>query len=219
MGKNSVPPFDPKEHEKLQKEIETQVKGIVGDQVPNPRGVDLHKDPHILRSVLHFAAMGFTHKKISEHTGLSPGAVQAMTRSESAKAEILRLQTQFIEQDFRKVFMRILPVAVNTAYGIMTNKKARDQVRLAASEQFMDRALGKPKQVVESNDNALAKVLEKLSGTTDLGAQNDEPIEAEFEKMAKDNASALDSINRNLGDEEPDEDEDEFGEDDEASFP
>ena len=218
MGKKSVPTFDPKQLKNIEKAIETQVKDSSEDHIPQPRGIDLHKDAHILRSVLHFAAFGYSPQKVSELTGLTVSAVRNMTRSPSAQTEILRLQKQLFEKDFRQVFMQILPVAVNTAYGIMTSKKSRDSVKLQASVEFMDRALGKPKQTIENTETTLAQVLEKISGVADV--KNDEPIEAEFEKMAKDNAAAMDSINKNVGDEPSDEEEDdELDEEYEDAFP
>lgn len=186
------PPFDPLEQKYIQNEISKHAKDVIESRIPQPRGIDFEKEPHIVRSVIHFSAMGITPLAISKQIGLAVDAVREIVRSKSAQDEIYRLQKQFIEKDFKQVFMRILPVAINTAQGIMMSKRTKDNVRLQAADIFMDRALGKPTQVIEEKNNLLSEILQKMSGETPKNSE--ETIEAEFEKLAEANSEAMNAI-------------------------
>lgn len=142
-------------------------------------------EPHSIRMILQLSAFGVTPREIAKQTKIKGSIIKAIVKSPSAQAEILRLQKQLFEKDFKQMFMRLLPTAVHTTFNLMTSKKVKDNVRLQAADILMDRALGKPKQVIEETHGGLAEVLEKLNGTNNESNSQNESIEAEFERIAK----------------------------------
>lgn len=184
--KDDSPEVDPR----IERIVDRTVRKNIDQMTPVVQDVDTHLPDHVVRMMISLAAFGKTASAISKETGLPRRAVNAVVESPGGRMEIARLQSRLLEKDMKKFFMQIAPVAVNTAYDLMTSKKTKDHVKLAASEMFMDRAFGKPKQIIEETNINLAEVLSKLEGKKKDASEN-EPIDAEFERMAADNFAAM----------------------------
>jgi hypothetical protein len=61
-----------------------------------------------------------------------------------------------------QIFTKILPEAVATTYSIMTSEKEKSTVRLEAAKQMIDRALGKPKEMIEQKTTIIADVFDEI---------------------------------------------------------
>lgn len=117
-------------------------------------------------------------EQVAQITGLQPETVKQLLTCQRAQEEIEQVQNIFL-RDHKRRLDDILPVAIATAFEIMTDPTAKDQVRADAAFKFMDRVLGKPLQQIEVNDNLLRKVFEQMDADTRnviaLHAQNRPP--------------------------------------------
>lgn len=114
------------------------------------------------KAALHLAAVGGTAKEISEALDIGVQTIRKLLSSESAKEEIHRIQFEIFQKDPQRIFRNILPKAVNTAYGIMLDEKAKEAIRVDAAFRFMDRALGKPVQEIKQETSGLKDVFDRL---------------------------------------------------------
>lgn len=135
----------------------------------------------ICRAMAHYAAIGYPDRVIAKQLRVPTTIVTKILSSEQMKKEVLRMQDELYRHDYQKIFQRILPVAVNTAFKVMTSKKTKENVRVEAAFKFMDRALGKPKETVENKTTLVSEVMEVIAKK----AQEQKPIDAEFAPVEK----------------------------------
>lgn len=112
--------------------------------------------------ICHLAALAMSEDDIAQITGTSPEFVKSSTKTLVGKAEIQRIQDQVWGDDFKKIIKAIIPMAIQTAFQAMVDPKTKTQTKVDAAFKFMDRAMGKPTQQIEINDNLIRSVFEKL---------------------------------------------------------
>lgn len=125
--------------------------------------------------ICYLKAVGFKNADIRRTCGASPGEISKVMRSESAKAEIERIQREIFVTEPAKMFEAILPEAVKVAVNAMMSKKINPSIRVDAAFKFMDRALGRPSQSVEVTGNLIKDLIQKMDS-----APVEQPIDAEF---------------------------------------
>ena len=121
------------------------------------------RDKHRVRLICYLKAIGMRNKDIASSVGCSPAEVGRILKSESAQAEIERIQHEIFVSQPAKMFESILPQAVRIAVNAMMSRKTKASVRVDAAFKFMDRALGKPTQTVEHNTNLVRELITKIS--------------------------------------------------------
>jgi DNA-binding transcriptional MerR regulator len=124
------------------------------------------RDQHRARLICYLKAIGFKNKDIAAAINGTSAEVLRVLRSESAQAEIERVQQEIFVAEPAKMFENILPSAVRIAVSAMMSRKTKTSVRVDAAFKFMDRALGKPTQTVEHSTNMVKELLTKLSENT-----------------------------------------------------
>ncbi len=155
------------------------------------------------RAMIHMSALGWSRKEIATQLGLTPGRVNAILGSQSAKQQIFKMQEELYIKDPQKMFLQILPSAVRTAKTAMLSKKTSPSVRVDTAFRFMDRALGKPVQEIKHEGNAIRELFAALD-RRDRGEKpidKDAPvIDAEFKEVKSEiNKDPLDSwLDENL---------------------
>lgn len=142
------------------------------------------KSDHTLRAVIHMAAFGTTAQSIARQLQIPKARVERVLESDTVKKEVYRLQTEIFEKDAHKIYLRMLPMATNVIMEIMTKKMYKESTRLDAAKYLTDRALGKPKEVVEQNTNMLADILGNLQkqahAASDKKATAETILDAEY---------------------------------------
>lgn len=145
------------------------------------RGLAFISD-HVVRAVVHMAALGLADRVISKNLGIPMNRVKMILNSNSVKAEIERLQFDYFRKDAETMFKRLVPAAVQQIYKVMTKAATKDAQRLDASKYVVDRAFGKPKETIEQKTDILAQVYSALNNPEKFSSQS-EPIDAEFESV------------------------------------
>ena len=115
---------------------------------------------HLLMA--HFAAGGASIADIANEMGVSRLTVSKALAHPGIQLEIKRLRDKFSEKYFQKRFMNILPKAIDTAEGVMSDTSEKGNVRADVAFKFMERALGKPRVDVDLSSNMLKELIEKL---------------------------------------------------------
>ncbi len=138
---------------------------------------------HVLRGVIHLAALSIPAQIISKSLAIPLKRVNALIAAEAVKLEIERIQMDHYARDAQKMFSRLVPAAVNEIFDLMTNKAGKESTRLDASKYIVDRALGKPKEILEAKTDLLADVFSQLHRK-----QPEQPptMEAEFSTVDED---------------------------------
>jgi hypothetical protein len=135
------------------------------------------------------AAWGMKNVEIKQNLKCSDGFIAECLKSDVAKDKVKEIQEKIWGRDPKKWIESLLPDAIKTAYEIMTSTTAKESVRLAAAEGFIDRSLGKAPQKIEVNDSTMRKVIEKLDAIESLKKkgllEEDQIIEAEFEPLTE----------------------------------
>lgn len=143
--------------------------------------------------ICYMAAWGMKPGEIGRNVGLSGNTVIDFLAKETSKAEVRAIQDRIWGQDPKKWLQSLIPDAIRTVVEVMNDKSAKQQTRLNAAADVLDRSLGKAKQELEVTDGNMRSVLEKLdriekikSGVTLPQENTDEPIEAEFVEVKDD---------------------------------
>lgn len=150
------------------------------------RSLDAFASAHVMRGIIHLASLSVPIAVMSKSLCIPRTRLKQILESVSVQREVTRLQTELYARDHEMMFKRLVPAAVNAIHGLMTNKKSKDNTRLAAAEYIVDRALGKPKEIQEIKTDMLAQVfgaLKKKPGED--GPSQDGYLDAEFEKVAE----------------------------------
>lgn len=134
------------------------------------------RDQYRARLICYLKAIGFKNKDIANAISGTSEEVGRVLKSQSAQAEIERVQQEIFVKEPAKMFETILPQAVRIAVNAMMNKKTKASVRVDAAFKFMDRALGKPTQHVEHEHNLVKELITKLDAVT----EPERPVDAEF---------------------------------------
>lgn len=121
-----------------------------------------HRREHFYRMVIYYASIGFNDTTIAKQLNCQVSTVRRALASRSIKSEVDRLSTEVIKKQMDQIFTKILPEAVATTYSIMTSEKEKSTVRLEAAKQMMDRALGKPREMIEQKTTIIADVFDEL---------------------------------------------------------
>lgn len=131
---------------------------------------------HRAKVICYLKAIGFKNKDISTTLGCPMSEVYRVIKSESAIAEIDRIQQEIFVHEPAKMFETILPQAVKIAVNAMMSRKTKTSVRVDAAFKFMDRALGKPTQHIEHEHNLVKELITKL----DAVESTSEVLDADF---------------------------------------
>lgn len=134
------------------------------------------RDKHRAKLICYLKAIGFKNKDIAAAIGGTTAEVYRVLKSESAQAEIERVQQEIFVAEPAKMFESILPSAVRIAVNAMMSRKTKQSVRVDAAFKFMDRALGKPTQTIEHNTNLVRELITKINQNEVETA----PLDAEF---------------------------------------
>lgn len=165
------------------------------DWIPTEAWCPPRKGMEPMQSVIcYMAAWGLKPAEIGRNVGLNGNTVVNFLARESSKAEVKSIQDRIWGQDPKKWLQSLIPDAIRTIVEVMNDKKAKQQTRLNAAADVLDRSLGKAKQELEVTDGNMRQVLEKLDriekkrdGVTLPEEKNeDEPIEAEFTEVKED---------------------------------
>lgn len=114
------------------------------------------------RFICHCTAVLMKPMDVAKMTGCSVHFVNQVIKSQVGQAEVARVQDEVYSGKFTKVYEQIVPMAIQTALDAMLDKDVKASTRVEAAFRFMDRALGKPKQAIEVEDNVARSVLERL---------------------------------------------------------
>ncbi len=114
------------------------------------------------RFICHCTAVLMKPMDVAKMTGCSVQFVNQVIKSQVGQAEVARIQDEVYSGKFTKVYEQIVPMAIQTAMEAMLDKEVKASTRVEAAFRFMDRALGKPKQAIEVEDNVARSVLERL---------------------------------------------------------
>jgi hypothetical protein len=125
------------------------------------RNCDEELNP-LKRFVCHCTAVLMKPADIAKMTGCSVAFVNQVIKSQVGQAEVARIQDEVYSGKFTKVYEQIVPMAIQTAMEAMLDKNVKASTRVEAAFRFMDRALGKPKQAIEVEDNVARGILERL---------------------------------------------------------
>lgn len=131
---------------------------------------------HRAKLICYLKAIGFKNKDIASSLSCPINEVYRVIKSESAVAEIERIQHEIFVTEPAKMFETILPQAVKIAVNAMMSRKTKTSVRVDAAFKFMDRALGKPTQHIEHEHNLVKELITKL----DAAEASGEFIDADF---------------------------------------
>src|ERR1035437_261943 len=147
------------------------------------------KSSYRMAAMIHMAVLGWSPKEIALQLKITPTRVSAVLNSKSAKEQIYKGQQELFVKDPQKMFLNILPEAVNTARKIMKSKTTTASVRTDAAFKFMDRALGKPVQEIKHEGNAIRELFAALDkrnrGEEEVTIKKD-AIDAEFKEIKSD---------------------------------
>ena len=142
---------------------------------PNTKLHSLKSEEYRFKLICYLKAVGFKNMDIKRTINATYGEINKVMKSESARAEIERVQREIFVAEPAKMFETILPEAVKVAVNAMMSKKTNTSVRVDAAFKFMDRALGKPSQSVEVSGNLIKDLIQKIDSTP-----VEQPIDAEF---------------------------------------
>lgn len=137
---------------------------------------------HRAKVICYLKAIGFKNKDIASSLNCPINEVYRVLKSESALAEIDRIQQEIFVTEPAKMFETILPQAVKIAVNAMMSRKTKTSVRVDAAFKFMDRALGKPTQHIEHEHNLVKELITKLDAAENAG----EVIDADFFNVSVD---------------------------------
>lgn len=154
---------------------------------------------HVIRGVIHLAALSIPNKVISRSLHIPVTRVESIVNSSTASAEITRIQIDHYNRDADHMFKRLVPAAVQNIFEIMVERAGKTSVRLDAAKYITDRALGKPKEILETKNDMLAQVFGALQEKKNNASQ-EQPIEAEFESLTPDDSVKKDPLEEILGD-------------------
>ncbi len=152
-----------------------------------PGGGERRMDPH--HAVFcYMAAWGLSPQQMAKNLGIVPQTANQLLKDPDILAEIKKIQFKIWGSDPTKYIKSILPDAIMTAHKIMIDDTVKAQTRLNASQDFMDRALGKAPQTLEVHAGGMRDVLETLARlekrtqaqANTPGSEAEEEIEAEF---------------------------------------
>ena len=113
--------------------------------------------------LVYLSAKGAKTSEIASALDLTPQTVRLKLADDRVQFEIKRLRYQLYGKDHKKRFQDILPYAMDVTEEILKSPSAKPQLRFAAAQEVMDRALGKPKQTVEHEGSLVRSLLEKLN--------------------------------------------------------
>jgi hypothetical protein len=150
---------------------------------------------HVLRGVIHLAALSIPEPMISRSLMIPLGRVKSMLASISVKQEVERIQVEHYQRDAQKMFGRLVPAAVNNIFDLMANLSHKESTRLDAAKYIVDRALGKPKEQMEVKTDLLADVFSQLHKKNQEAPK---AMEAEFTSV-DDALEAKDPLEKLLG--------------------
>lgn len=117
-----------------------------------------------MQVLAYLAACGKKVTDIAEELGMSQPEVSNILSTERMQFEVNSLKYKMFGQDVQKRFKEILPKAVDVAYEVMVDEKAKPALRLSSAINFMDRALGKPTQQVEVGGSLIKELFDRLDG-------------------------------------------------------
>lgn len=112
--------------------------------------------------ICHLAAIGMPTADISHVTGKSQQFITMTLDQIPAKEEVQRVQDLVWGENFKKVLQKIVPIAVQTALGVMVDPKTKGQTKVDAAFKFIHQAMGKPTQEIKVQDDLLRRVYEEL---------------------------------------------------------
>lgn len=78
--------------------------------------------------------------------------------------EVKHVRYKLYGKDHKQRFSQILPHAIDIAEKVLLDPNTKTATKFAAAQEFMDRALGKPKQTVEHEGSLIRSLFEKLDG-------------------------------------------------------
>jgi hypothetical protein len=160
-----------------------KVEKLCADAVEGKsRQFSANASPTVLRAIIHLAAIGWSDLAISKRLGLTKNWVEAITKGKSVAAEIERIQVENYRRDYKEMFEQLVPQAVQNIFDLMVKKSYKESVRLEAAKYIVDRALGKPKETIETKNDMISQVFQLL-GKQNPDASQNQPIDAQFESI------------------------------------
>ena len=123
-------------------------------------------------TIAFMLARGLTQTEIAAMLGMNDKEITLIANSDRMKFEVKTLTYKLFGKDVQKKFKDILPEAIEAAVDVMRDPKAKPAVKLGAAMNFMDRALGRPKQTMEVEGSLIRQLFEKLDQK-----KSSEPIE------------------------------------------
>lgn len=129
-----------------------------------------------LKVVMYLAALGVPLSTINRKTGIAKSSIHALLKNPKMQVEIEKIQRDLFLKDPQKWFDYILKDAIEVSYRMMKSKKVKDSVKADIAFKFMDRALGKPKQEIETTNNIMKSVIVELDNRKRKTVENDEIV-------------------------------------------
>lgn len=114
------------------------------------------------QTIAYLAAMGHKQKEIGETVGMTQPEISNLLQSDRMKFEIKRIVHKLFGKDAQKRFKEILPAAIDTAEELLMSPDTKPAIRASLAQDFMDRALGKPKQTIEHEGSAIRDLFNAL---------------------------------------------------------
>lgn len=137
------------------------------------------------QTIAYLAARGMKPSEIADAIGMATDSITALLASERMQFEVKRITNKLFGRDITKRFKEILPAAVDAAEEVMNDRLAKPAVRLAAATNFMDRALGRPKQSIEVEGSGFKELLEVLDAKRKSGDTSPTIIDVEEVKVVE----------------------------------
>lgn len=144
-------------------------------------------------TMAYMAAHGATIDEMAKAFGFSKDNVKKLMMSTRMQAEVERLRASIYGNPSQRI-KTILPEAIEVDYGIMMDEDVKPNVRHSVAKNFMEQALGKPKQHLQVDGGfTIRNLFEKLD-KAGLMPPEQKPVELEEAQLVE-SAEAPDESN------------------------
>ena len=128
-----------------------------GEFIPTTRVTEYSAD-----IVYMMAAHGLDAKGISDASGFPIDFVKKALKREGARALIHDFQSRFYGDDLTKMLKPMAMKALKTIDSLISDPRTKDNIKLSASQDILDRTMGKPKQFIEHSDGDIKGLYERI---------------------------------------------------------
>lgn len=141
-----------------------QLHSLLTSPIPAPLGHHPMTPTH--EQICLALAAGFSHSEIATSLNLSPTTLRTLVTRADILERVRQLQLAVGLDAVRKRFDTLIPTAIATAESLMRDSTVSPSTRATIAFSFMDRALGKPTQPLETRSTLLSDLITKLNHET-----------------------------------------------------